>query len=300
MSLSGLSFLIAEAAKNIRRNGLMSLAALTTVAISMAVLGGALFTLYRLHQFAEAQPRQFEIAVFLRGDVDRDDVEGIRKRILAIPGVATVSLTTKEQALADLQQKDAAAGTGIASALGGNPLPDTLNVRLSDPHANNRVASILRSRNRFPEVEGVREDRETLEKLFMVQRVIRNVGGVAAALLLLATAFVIQNTIRLTVLARRREIRIMQLVGATPGFIRLPLVLEGIFYGVAGSLIAGGLVLFVVAQVSSYGSRLVSPIAQTMPPALGPQITLSVFVCLGAVIGWIGSALSIRRFLKRV
>src|SRR5439155_26138349 len=87
VSLSGFSFLIEEAGKNIRRNGLMSLAALTTVTISMAVLGGSLFALYRLHQWVEAQPRQFETAVFLHRQVTREKALDVQKRIESIPGV---------------------------------------------------------------------------------------------------------------------------------------------------------------------------------------------------------------------
>lgn len=288
-----------EAARDIRRNGLMSVAALTTSAISLTVLGGALFTLYRLHQFADAQPRRFEISVFLRPEVRRSAVNDVRARILALPAVDRVTLFTKEQAYAELQQSDRESSTAIVAALGGaNPLPDRLDVRLRDPSATGRVAGLLQDRKRFPEVDRVRTARDALQIFLGVQRLVRNVGGGLAALLFIGTAFVIQNTIRLTVLARRREIRIMQLVGATPGFIRMPLVLEGMFYGVAGALLAGGAVLFVVAQVSSYGRRIVSPLAQSMPPAVGPWTVLAVLAAIGAILGCLGSVLSIRRFLK--
>src|SRR5262249_48214934 len=126
------------------------------------------------------------------------------------------------------------------------------------------------------------------------------IGFAAASLLFLGTAFVIQNALRLTVIARRREIRVMQLVGATPGFIRFPMVLEGIFYGAVGSLIASGLVLFVANQISTYSERIVSPLASMMPRAAGPSIVILLMVGAGAVIGWSGSLLSVRRFLKRI
>ncbi|MGC8666684.1 MAG: permease-like cell division protein FtsX [Chthonomonadales bacterium] len=301
MSLSSISFLMGEAARDIRRNGLMSVAALTTSAISLTVLGGALFTLYRLHQFADAQPRRFEISVFLRPEVPRAAVKEIRRRIQSLPPVERVTLFTKEQAYTELQQADRESSTAIVAALGGaNPLPDRLDVRLRDPSATGMIAAVLQDRARFPEVDRVRTARDALQVFLGVQRIVRNVGGGLAALLFIGTAFVIQNTIRLTVIARRREIRIMQLVGATPGFIRMPLVLEGMFYGVFGALVAGGVVLFVVAQVSSYGRRIVSPLAHTMPPAVGPWTVMAVLVAIGALLGSLGSALSIRRFLKAV
>lgn len=300
MRLSTFSFLVDEAAKSVRRNGLMSLAALTTVAISMAVLGGALFALYRLHQLADTQPRQFEVAVFLNPETSPDDVKKIQRRISRIPGVAHVSLYSKEQALAEMEERDRREKTGIVAEIPGNPLPDRLDVRLIDPQQTAAFARILNQADRYPEIAKVKDAHEELETLFQLQRLVRNVGGVAALLLFLATAFVIQNTLRLTVLGRRREIRIMQLVGATPGFIRFPLVLEGVFYGVAGSLVASGIVLFVVAQISQYAGMVISPLVQNMPAPVAGGLVVAVIVSLGALIGLAGSLLSIRRFLRRV
>jgi cell division transport system permease protein len=299
--LSSLSFLIEEAAKNVKRNGLMSLAALSTVAISMAVLGGALFTLFRLHQFAEAQPRQFEMQVFLKEDSSRDDVMDVKRRIQRLPGVTHVTLFSKEQALAEMQQRDREGGTEISAALdNANPLPDRLDVRLEDPRDTRMISAAVKDAEHFPEVHRVQDAQSTLDMIFSLQIVVRNVGLAAAALLFLATSFVIQNTIRLTVFARRREIRVMQLVGATPGFIRMPLVLEGVFYGITGALIATAVVVFVIIQVSNYAGKFVSPLAQNMPPPVGFGFVVAVQVTLGAIIGLIGSLLSIRRFLKKV
>jgi cell division transport system permease protein len=301
MSLSSIAFLCEEAFRNIRRNGLMSLAALTTVAISMAVLGGSLFALYRLHQFAEAQPRQFEIVVFLYNKVAREDAAQLQKRLSALPGVASVHLVPREEALVEMEEEDKRQGRRIVEALAGeNPLPDRLDVRLSDPKQTAAFTALLRNPDRFPQVETVRDDRETLDRLIATSRLIRNVGGIIALLLFIATAFVIQNTIRLTVFARRREIRIMQLVGATSGFIRFPLVLEGIFYGVAGSVIASGTVILVLHQISAYVGRFQTPLAQGLPQAVKPLLIVAFLAALGAIVGWLGSALSIRRFLKRI
>ncbi len=301
MSLSSLSFHIEEAGKNIRRNGLMSLAALTTVAVSMAVLGGALFALYRLHQLVEAQPRQFEIAVYVHSSTSRDDAQELRSKIARLPGVAHIALFTKEEAMRDLEDKDRQGGTSIAAEIeGANPLPDRLDVRLEDPHQTAVISAALSDPARYPEIEKVRDARQEIEILFSVQRMIRNIGLAAGGLLFLGTAFVIQNALRLTIIARRREIRVMQLVGATPGFIRFPMMLEGVFYGAVGSLIAAGLVLFVANQLSTYAERIVSPLASMMPKAAGPSIVIGLMVGVGVLIGWSGSLLSIRRFLKRI
>jgi cell division transport system permease protein len=298
--LSTLVFLIGEAGRNIRRNGMMSLAALSTVAITLAVFGGASFTLYRLNQYLDALPRQFEIAVFV--DVKRTPAEtrDLRQRVAALPGVSNVTVFSRDQAWAEMQQDDAKRRTDLTANVGANPLPDRLDVRVTDPRATLRIAEQLRKKARFPEIDSVRDDRETVERLLAAARLVRNVGGIIALLLFVASAIVIQNTIRLTVVARRREIRIMQLVGATAAFIRLPLVLEGILYGAVGALLAGGMVLYVAWQIAQYTSHIETPLSQAVPPPLSPSVMLGILVLAGAVVGLVGSVLSIRRFLKRV
>ena len=301
MRLSSLSFLIEEALKNVRRNGLMSVAALSTVAISMFVLGGGLLFLYRVHQYADAQPRQFEMEVFLLDTLSREDGLGVKRRIQQLPKVAHVTLHTKEQALAELEDQDKEQRTEIASSIdSANPFPDRLDVRLFDAKDTKAVSTVLRDKSQFPEVHKVRDSQTELNTLFALQRMVRNIGLVVASLLVLATSFVIQNTIRLTVFARRREIRVMQLVGATPGFIRMPLMLEGAFYGIGGAILATAVLVFITVQISAYVSKIASPLAQNLPPPIGFGTVVAVQVGLGAIIGLIGSVLSIRRFLKKV
>jgi len=304
MGLSSLTFLIEEAGKNIRRNGLMSLAALTTVVFSMAVLGGALLALYRLHQYAEAQTRRFEMEVFLQVGLPREETMRVKRRIQALPDVAHVNLVTREEAWALLQEKDRERGDNITAALEGeNPLPDRLDVRLSDPRRTAPVAALLRDSAKFPEINRVLDAQAELDTMLATSRLITTLGAVIAGLLFLATALVIQNTIRLTVFARRREIRIMQLVGATPGFIRFPLMLEGIFYGAVGAAVASGLVLFAGHQISIFLGKFETPFAplvQSLPEPVAPTAVVGLLVALGAFVGWAGSVLSIRRFLKRI
>ena len=131
-------------------------------------------------------------------------------------------------------------------------------------------------------------------------RIVRVIGGSAALGLFAATLFIVQNTIRLTVFARRQEIRIMQLVGATPGFIRLPLLLEGVFHGVLGAVIAGGIVLFCGREVSRFVHTLNSPLVGDVPARLGPPEVIGGLIAIGAFVGLVGSYLSMRRFLRQM
>jgi cell division transport system permease protein len=301
MSLSTFFFQFEEAGKNIKRNGLMSLAALSIVMIAMAVLGSSLYALYRLHQFADAQPKQMEMEVFLAVGTERPRVLEVRDGIAAIPGVEHASLFTREKAWEALGNTAAPTGEGLGDALNGeNPLPDRIDVKLSDPSETPRVAAVLRNRKKFPDIHAVLDAREDLDKLLRFNRMVKNIGGIAAIALFLATSLVIQNTIRLTVFARRKEIRIMQLVGATAGFIRMPMILEGVFYGTVGAAAAAGLVLLLANQISAYTGSLVSPLTQNLPSAIAPVLFLGILLAVGVLVGWLGSVLSLRRFLTRV
>jgi cell division transport system permease protein len=300
MTPAAVVFLLEEAAKNIRRNGMMSLAALSTVAVAMSVLGGSVWSLYRLHQFADAQPKRFEMQVFLKPELDRDTAVAVMDRLRALPDVAEARLFPKERAWQELQNQDRDRGQAISQALAGeNPLPDRIDLRLGDPAATRTVSTSLRDRVAWPEIDQILDAQADLEKLMAAGRLVRNVAGTAAVLLLIATALVIQNTIRLTVLARRREIRIMQLVGATSAFIRLPMVLEGLFYGLIGALIGGGAVLLAARQLTLYGGRLVSPLAQGLPAPASPALVLALMAVTGGMVGCLGSMLSLHRFLAR-
>jgi cell division transport system permease protein len=301
MFFTTLIFQIEEAAKNIKRNGLMSLAALSTVMLAMAVLGSALYALYRLHQFAEVQPKQMEMEVFLGVGAERSRAVEIRDKIAAMPEVEYARVFSREEAWRALGPTVAPNGQALGDALAGeNPLPDRIDVKLKDPEDTEPIAKMLRNRKQFPDIHTVLDAREDLEKLLSFNRMVTNIGTVAAIVLFLATSLVIQNTIRLTVFARRKEIRIMQLVGATSGFIRMPMILEGVFYGVLGAAAAAGLVLLLANQISAYTGSFVSPLTQNLPPVIAPALFLGVLTAAGLVVGWMGSMLSLRRFLRQI
>lgn len=298
MTFSSLAFLVEEAAKSIRRNALMSLAALSSVTVALTVFGGSVFALYRLHQFVAAQPARFEISVFLRPNATREEVLRAKSEIEHLPGVRSVRLVPKEAALKELMEQDERRGTEVVKALAGaNPLPDRFDVRPTAPEHARKVAALLRDSKRFPQVEYVRDEGELLDKLLATARLVRRVGGTLAVLLLFATGVIIHNTLRLTVLARKNEISIMKLVGASPSFIQFPLILEGIFYGVAGAVLAAVAVLFIVAQTSRYVGAFQTPLALGMPPAPGPLTVVVGLLLAGFVMGVVTSLISIRRFL---
>ncbi len=299
MPLSSLAFLFEEAAKNIRRHSLMSFAALGTVAMSLAVFGGALYGIYRVNQVVSAQPSQLEILAFMHVKTRRSEALAVMQRIQKLPSVKSVNLVTKEQAWAHFMAEDRLNKTNLTTAVTGNPLPDRLDIRVKNPHELGAVADQLRNQTLFPQIKSVLDDHRLLKILLAGVGLLRVVGGLLAFLLFCATTFIIHNTLRLTLVARRREIRIMQLVGATSWFIRLPLVLEGTFHGLAGGIIAGVIVLIAANSISNLMSQFQSKLSLVSVSAGNPIFIVLLLAVAGALIGMGASLFSIRRFLAR-
>ena len=294
MTPAGMLFQINEAFLNVRRNGLMSLAALGTVTIALTVLGASVWSAYRIHEIAQQQPQKFnEIDVFLKAEVDRSATMAVKSRVAALPGARDVHLVSKEAAWAHLQQTE----PSLAEALPDNPLMDKLEVQAGNGARVGALSARLRDKKMFPEVLRVNDANEEVRALLGFARVIKVLGSGTAIGLFVATLFIVQNTIRLTVYARRREIRIMQMVGATPGFIRLPLLLEGAFYGITGGAVACAVLAFGAAEVARFISDLRSPLLGDVPSQLTPLHMLAGLILIGAMIGVFGSYLAMRRFL---
>ncbi len=297
MGLGSFGFLIREGLLNIRRNGLMSLAALGTVTVALTVLGGSLWTAHRINEFAQLQPQKFnQVDVFLKPEVTREQSLAVQARVQLLPDVKSARLVTKEQAWARLQTDEPT----ITEAMPENPLPDKFEIEARDATHVDAMARQLRNTGQFPEVAKISDASKEVRTMLGFARIIRVLGGSVAVGLFVATLFIVQNTIRLTVFARRREIRIMQLVGATPGFIRFPLLLEGVFHGVVGAALASAIILLCGREVSRFVAQLNSPLLGDVPTHLGPADVVSGLIAIGAFVGLVGSYLSLRRFLKQI
>lgn len=297
MSFGSLFFLIQEAFHNIRRNGLMSLAALGTVTVALTVLGASLWTAYRINEIAQDEPKTFnEVDVFLSRQATRPETLNVIERVKKLPNVGAIRLVTREAAWAEMQSRE----PKLTLAMDTNPLPDKLEIEAVDPSQMDRMVRQLHEKTRFPEVADVTAASQEVKMLIGFARLVKAVGLTAALGLFVATLFIVHNTIRLTVFARRREIKIMQLVGATPGFIRFPLLLEGVFHGVVGAMIAGGVVLFCGHEVARFVHELNTPLVGDVPSRLGPVELVSGLIAIGALVGLVGSHFAMRRFLKQV
>lgn len=275
-----------------RRNGVMTAAAVTTISVALLVVGAAVLLGLNLGRVASMVEQQVQVVAFLQDGLSPAEAEAIRTGAAALPGVQTVRFVGREEALGRLQAH-LGEGTSFADLVGTNPLPDSLELILTDP---SRAAEVAEAVAREQGVTDVGYGGQVVDRLLALTRGIRLVAVMLTVFLAGVALIVVVNTIRLTVIARRQEIEIMALVGATRWFIRWPFVLEGLFEGIAAGalavLVLGSLYLAGVlrAQATMPFLPLVAPIEAALP-LLGWVLTA------GAVVGTAGSLIAIRRFL---
>lgn len=294
MKIRTVEYFVKEAVKSLRRNGLMSVASVSTVALSLLILGIFLVLVLNLNNMASVLESQVQISVFLQDNLNDREMREIGTRITKLQGVTQVNFVAKEEALQRFKER-LGEQQGLLAALGEtNPLPNGFEVKVDSPE---RVKSIAQEIGKLKGVENTRFGQEIIEQLFNLTKMIRIFGFILIVFLALAATFIISNTIRITVFARRREIAIMKYVGATDWFIRWPFLIEGVFLGFAGATISVLLLSRVYSALVSqvYESLAFMPLIPKYPFITNISIVL---LLVGAVIGALGSTISLRRFMK--
>jgi cell division transport system permease protein len=290
-----ISFFLKEAFGSLRRNYFMTIAALVTVFLSIVVLGGVLVFVYTTDALLKEVEQKVEITVYLKTDPDptSDQVDAMQTEILGWPEVKSSVFVSKQDAL-DRLKEDFKDDPQILEGLTGNPLPASFEISLVDPQAVSEVAARFDGKTI---VDEVRYGKEIADKLFSFTSQARNFLLIFIVLLGIVAVLLISNTIRLSIFARKREVEIMKLVGATNWFIRWPFVIEGVTVGFFGALAA----VVVVLLVNSFlvGRIRDSLTFMTIPLDAVPYALVSVtLLAVGVVIGAVGSGIGLRRFLK--
>ncbi len=282
-----------EAADGLRRNGLMTAAAISTIVVALAVAGGGVLVSANLLHLAAILEGQVEIVAFLRDGLSATEQERVAQAVRALSSVRSAGVVSKATALHRLQ-RSFGTPSSVSDLLSSNPLPDSIEVRVFDARQVRAVAGMI---GRVSGVEEVVFGTPVVDRLVALTRAVRNGGAVLAALLGFASLLIIVNTIRLAVAARRQEIEIMALVGATPAFIRGPFMLEG---ALQGALAAA---LTTILLVGGY-MALAAGLSASLPflPLLAPVTILPVAVAiiwmLGTAVGIGGSVIGLRRYLR--
>ncbi len=288
--LDRIEFLIGEAFAALRRNGLMTFAAISTVAVSLFLLGGLGYIYLRVSEYANTIPGKFEMRVFLRDGATMADIQTTAQEIRAMTGVGSVNWIPKDKAWEKEQKQAPDLTEGLE-----NPFPDAFKVRVTDLSLSDGIAEQIRALHAVQPERGVSYLKE--EENFVDQglKLIRWLGAVFGGLLFLTGGVLIYNAIRLTVISRRLEIRTMQLVGASRYMIRVPFLIEGIVQGALGGLVATLLVLASNQVVIGFLSSLKS---DTSFPNFPLTSVLAILSCIGAFYGLLCSTLAVQSPLK--
>ncbi len=294
MKLQTSEYFIQEVFRSLRRNNWMSFASIGTVAVSLFVLGVFLLLVLNMNRMASALESQVQISVYLEDGLSADDRKDIASDIEALQGIESIRYISKDEAKARLEDR-LGDQKYLLDALGDkNPLPDSFEVVVKSPDLVETAAKAI---DRMDGVQEAKYGQDVIEHLFAITRLIRIFGLVLMVLLAGATLFIISNTIRLTVFARRKEIAIMKYVGATDWFIRWPFLLEGMVLGFVGGVIAAvALRSFYAAMAAKITDTLTFFPLMPQYPSMN-YITVALLLT-GMAIGALGSALSLKRFLK--
>lgn len=293
MKFSTKWYYIKETFTSLKRNSLMSIASISTVALSILVLGIFLTMVLNVNNLASHLENQVQVTIYMDDSASTEQLKHMEKVLQSTAGIVKVTPRTKEEALAEFRKRLGEQQKLLAALGEDNPFPASFEIQVDKPE---RIPQLVAQFQQMPGVETAKFGQEVVEHLFQLTRVLRIGGILLIVLLAIATLFIISNTIRITVFARRREVNIMKYVGATDWFIRWPFLLEGMLMGFAGAVIASLILVqgYNAIQAKIYGTLAFFPMLPSWP-TMG--YLSAGLICVGTLIGALGSSISLRKFL---
>ena len=283
--------LFRETTSGLRRNGLVAFAAISTTFIALLLFGLALLISRQVSLMIEATTGNVEVAVYLSDPVNPDTVEALTNKLTELPVVANVEYETKQEACARFKELFANQ-QALVNNVDCDALPASLRVKLDDPENYDQVAAVLEGQ---PGIHRIVDQSRFLDRLFAITRVFRVGVLLVSFVMLVSAAVLIANTVRMGLFARRKEIGIMKLVGATNWRIRFPFLIEGLVESLIGAAAA---VFFLFGMKVAF----VNPLYDTVE--FVPWVTNADVVAIipwllvaGALVAVLASLAGMRRFL---
>jgi cell division transport system permease protein len=285
-----IGYTVRESFSGFRRTKLSSIISIATVSISLLFLGIFAVVSINTTRFVEALRDRLEMEAFLREPVSIEQRMTVERAVRGVDGVESVDFISKDEAARIFKQEF---GEDITQVLDFNPLPPSLKIRLKPSFRTATAASTVSDRvAAIDGVESVRYRKGLLELIDARTKAVHNLSLGLGVLISLSAIFLVSNTIRLAIYAKRKLIRTMELVGATQAFIRSPFLLEGVLQGLVGGLVASGILYILIEHTL----RLISP-------ELSGYVQMERSFYMGIIgagigLGFVGSAISVARFIK--
>lgn len=300
MNLKKTKYILKQAFKNLWRNRIMGLASVGSIAAVLIILGFILLIVLNINNIALVTKESFDqIAVYIKEDVDESQISQMGKAFREIDGVMAVGFETKEFALNKMKD-DWGEDAYLLEGLRKNPLPNTFIVQLDNVNYSDEVIDVLKT---FDGVEEVRFYEDAVNTLIVIADFVKKIGTWLITILLLISVFIISNTIKITVLNRRKEIELMQYIGATNGYVRGPFIIEGLVLGLIGSLLAISVLMFGFNYFATLLSgRYIALLSGISSYVISVNLILNdliiIFLTIGVGIGILGSLISLKKFLS--
>ena len=303
--MSSLFYFFRESLTGFSRNLSTTLGSIITIFLSLLIIGIFFIAGSVINNVVADIESQVSITAYVADDASQEDIDSVMRSIEGMDGVESVTFTTKEQALENFTTSMTSNPDIVAQLDGQNPLPASIDVQLAEAQEVSSIAQGILDNETFVSICDNPEDpsdslqygQKTVDKLFSFTNAIRIVGVALIALLIVIAFIFINNTIRLAILARRKEIAIMRLVGASNGFIRGPFLMEGALHAVIGSILA----IVILELLHQLLLPRISAALPWLPIAIDPVTFVFIYLGLlvaGLLIGIFGSLLAMRRYLK--
>lgn len=294
--LNSMIYSIKQAFIQVFRNRAMSLASIFSITAMLLILGLFFIAVVNINMATEASKKDYEtVQIYLLDETTFEDAQLVKEKFDGLKGVENTEYLNKDAALAQWKSKWGESGY-LLDSLSNNPLPNSILVTVSELEAADKVVQTAKTING---IEDIKYYKDTVEKLLKITNFIQVSALIIMAFLIIVSVVVVSNTIKLTVLARSREIHMMKYVGATNWFIRGPFLVEGILIGIISALISVGIIAFSYSKISEMIGQDVFIILST-PIVSVSFMTMNlviIFLAVGVSIGACGSIISMRRFL---
>nr|WP_028790220.1 MULTISPECIES: permease-like cell division protein FtsX [Tetragenococcus] len=285
---------VLESLKSLRRNGWMTFSSITAVTVTLTLLGTFLVIILNTVKLAQDMENNVEVSVYVNYETDEEGKEELRNNLEEIPHVASIDYSSRDEELERVQNSY---GDSWGLFDQDNPLLDVFIVSADEPQYVEAITEEAEGMTEYVQEASYGEDLS--DRIFSIAQNTRTWGLIGSIILIIVAIFLISNTVRMTILTRKEEIQVMRLVGAKNGYIRWPFFLEGGWIGLLGSIIP------IVLMHTGYNKafELINPILERSnysllsPGTFNWQMSLLLAV-IGVAIGSLGSAFSMRRFLK--
>lgn len=288
---------IRDSFKSIFRNFSLSLASISSITITLIVVAMAIMLAFNVTNSADFISKTIEIVVFLDEDIEKADINKVEDEINKTKYVESYVFKSNEEIIAEYRDSSDPYYKAIFAAIKdeNNPLKHTFKVKVTD---TKEIGSVAAEIEKIDGVFAVSYGKEWVEKLLVIFDVVKRIGTIAVISLVLVTAFLISNTIKITIFSRKREIEIMRLVGASNLNIKIPFILEGLFIGLIGSVIPIIATTYGYVAIYKFDITGFIPLARLVQPTPFIYQVSLVLIAIGGIVGMFGSWAAVRKYLK--